>query len=256
MGFDVRYKKRNTVANVNGNTIVWRYMGHEKFIRLIRDSSLWFSRASAMSDKYELTIPEHSIEAFRKHLIESGVSKKKIESKEYDYYWENEPNKESSLINCWSRDRDENYALWKIYLGGDKDGVGIRTTAGKLRNSLIQKQNSINYSTDFKFSMGEVKYSHYIKYDELNPVSVLTTKKPFYKFENEIRLFALEQDYAHSLLSGNTKGINVPVDLDVLLQEVYISPFSTLSYRKEVESLLRSYSNMKERIKLSQVWDS
>ena len=255
MGFSVKYKKRDIVTKVNGNSVVWRYMQHDKFVRLVNNSSLWFSRASAMTDKYELTIPEQSRDAFRRHLTEAGVSKEKLESKENDYYWENEPNKESSLINCWSKDRDENYALWKIYLGGDKDGVAIRTTAGKLRKSLIQKEESINYSPGFKFSMAEVKYRHYIKYDELNPVSVLTTKKPFYKFENEVRLFSLEEDH-HSLLSHDDKGVNVPVDLDVMLQEIYISPFSTLSYRKEVELLLRSHSNMKEKIKLSQVWDS
>ncbi len=44
------------------------------------------------------------------------------------FYWSTNPMKELVLINCWSINPHESYALWKIYLGGEKNGVAVRST--------------------------------------------------------------------------------------------------------------------------------
>jgi hypothetical protein len=52
------------------------------------------------------------------------------------FYWNTNPMKDLVLINCWSVNQYENYALWKIYLGGEKNGVAIKSTVSKLRKSV------------------------------------------------------------------------------------------------------------------------
>lgn len=50
--------------------------------------------------------------------------------------------KELVLINCWSINPHENYALWKIYLGDEKNCVTIKSTVSKLSKSVVYGKDS------------------------------------------------------------------------------------------------------------------
>jgi hypothetical protein len=240
----------------NGNSSVWRYTDLEKFRKLIVDRSLFFCNASRLSDQYEVTIPDSTVETWRQQLAQQGYSKSDVE---VDIEirlngWQQGALKDLTLINCWSVTPDESYALWKIYLGGKADGVAIRTTASRLKRA-IQQGDDPYPETVF---IGRVRYHNHIKNDELSRFRIVTTKKTFYRFEEELRLFILN----YPLSEGGwvpsydiAIGRNVKVDLSALIQKVYISPFATESMRNEVNALLLSANLPTECIRESEIRD-
>ena len=44
----------------HGNTVIWRYVGLDKFLDLLISQELFFSNAAKMSDKYEGLIPKRN----------------------------------------------------------------------------------------------------------------------------------------------------------------------------------------------------
>jgi len=126
-------------------------------------------------------------------------------------------------VNCWTISQHESYALWKIYLGGSKAGVAIRTTISKLRNSI----NSVKQDFDEDIFIGKVQYSDFID-EPSNRFKIITTKNKFYDYENELRLIIIN----YPLSEGGIKvpynisyGKFVQVNNEKLINEIYLSPF-------------------------------
>lgn len=217
------------VDTPHGNFSVWRYMAHWKFESLVRDASLYFPNAARLSDQYEVTVPESSLNIKRKALMSQGLRGRDLEEEMAVFHWEMDPKKELVLANCWSLTPYESYALWKIYLGGEKNGVAVRSTVSSLRRAL--ERGGDPYPEEF--FIGKVKYKTHLRPDELARLSVITTKKPFYDFEKELRVFICN----YPLSEGGYEppyeidvGRTVNVDLAELVQSIYISPFADSDY--------------------------
>jgi len=240
----MKYRKSDYLEIPHGNSFVWRYMNDKKFTDLLKKDSLFFPNANKLSDKYEVSVPDSVIIKKRKELESSGLYGRELEEEMASFYWYANPMKDLVLINCWSINQHESYALWKIYLGGEKNGVAIKSTVSKLKKS-VQIGNDI-YPEEF--FMGKVKYKKHLNPDELSRLSVITTKKPFYDFERELRLFILN----YPMSEGGTEtpydmtiGRSVKVDLDVLVKEIYISPFADESYKNKVQRLIENSLSVK-----------
>jgi len=225
-----------------------------KFSQLLEGSSLFFPSANKLTDQCEVAVPESVEKQKREELKEKGLSGRDLEEEMASFYWSTNPMKDLVLINCWSITPHESYALWKIYLGGEKNGVAVRSTISKLRRSVENGKDS--YPEEF--FIGKVKYKKHLNQDELSRLSVITTKKPFYDFEKELRLFVL--NYPRS--EGGTVppydisiGRNVRVNVGELINEIYISPFSTKAYRNEIKDLLKKSSLSGIVIKESEIRD-
>ena len=233
----VKYRKSDYLEVPHGNSTVWRYMNTWKFSQLLERSSLFFPNANKLTDQYEVSVPDSVEQKKRKELEKQGLYGRDLEEEMASFYWSTNPMKDLVLINCWSINPHESYALWKIYLGGEKDGIAIRSTISKLRRAVEKGKDA--YPEEF--FIGKVKYKKHLNHDELSRLSVITTKKPFYDFEKELRLFVL--NYPRS--EGGTVppydisvGRSVRIDIGELIHEIYISPFSTKEYRHEIHNLL------------------
>ena len=229
-------------------------MNTRKFSQLLDNSSLFFPNANKLTDQYEVALPDSVEKQKREELQNQGWRGRDLEDEMASFYWSTNPMKNLVLINCWSINPHESYALWKIYLGGEKNGVAIKSTISKLRRSVENGKDS--YPEDF--FIGRVKYKRHLNQGELSRLSIITTKKPFYDFERELRLFVLN----YPLSEGGTvppydinTGRSVRVDIGELIHEVYISPFSTEDYREEVESLFRKNKIFDFVLKESEIRD-
>ena len=116
----------------------------------------------------------------------------------------------------------ESYALWKIYLGSAGSGVGIRTSVSSLKKSLEK--------SEIEIQMGEVSYTNYL--ENINKYYIMTRKSLFYRYEEELRLFVDQVDGFELRKIGkrqtaakNPNGLKDPIDINELIQEIYISPF-------------------------------
>lgn len=249
------YRKSEYLESPHGNSSVWRYMKDWKFESLLDESSLFFPNANKLTDKYEVSIPESSFKKKRSELKTEGLSGRDLEEEMASFYYCNaNPMKDLVLINCWSVNPHESYALWKIYLGGEKNGVAVKTTVSKLRKSVENGKDK--YPEEF--FLGKVKYKKYLEQNELSRLSVITTKKPFYDFEKELRLFIL--NYPRS--EGGTVtpydmsvGRSVKVDIKELIHEVYISPFADDSYKNKIEKIIMRKKLNGVNVKESEIRD-
>ncbi|MDP2431114.1 MAG: hypothetical protein Q8O33_03690 [Pseudomonadota bacterium] len=229
-------------------------MAHWKFETLLSEKSLFFPNANKLSDQYEVTIPDSTLASKRRHLENNGYKGDNLEEKMAAFHWETNPIKDLVLANCWSVSQHESYALWKIYLGGEKNGVAIRSTLSSLKKAIINGGDP--YPEEFY--MGRIKYRAHLKYDELARLSIITTKKPFYDFEKELRVIIIN----NTLLDGGatppydiSKGRSVNIDLSTLVHCIYVSPFSEPSYSRDVGSILKSSKLKAGLLKQSDIRD-
>jgi len=250
----MKLEKSEYLETPHGNSSVWRYMNVWKFDKLLEESSLFFPNATKLSDQYEVEVPESTINKKRSELISRGLTGRDLEDEMASFYWNTNPMKGLVLINCWSVNPHESYALWKIYLGGEKNGVAVRSTVSNLKKSVEKGGDS--YPEDF--FIGKVRYKKHLKHDELSRLSVITTKKPFYDFEKELRLFILNYPLSEGGKVPPYKmgvGRSVKVDLPVLVNEVYISPFADESFKNDIQRKLSANGLSNIIIKNSEIRD-
>ena len=235
------------------NRVIWKYMSLDKFLYLLMQGKLIFNNASRFSDRNEGKIPEATQQYLRKHWREymSEVDGDGIAFEDYIKQKHNEVVR--FWLNCWSMNRNESYALWKIYLGGSKAGVAIRSNVPRLKKA-IDKANILEEPDVF---LSEVQYSDYMKPTHLSPWRILSTKSPHYEYERELRLIVHPDPNNPSHLELHRKPvIGISVDLNELVDELYLSPFVGRWFRKSFRGLLEFCSaNLSSRIVSSLVQD-
>ena len=147
-----------------------------------------------------------------------------------------------TLISSWNAAENESFALWKMY-AKDKLGIAIKTDFERLKKAF-------DYAIEDIY-IGEVSYfdKENPKYD-LGKFSTLLTKNVHYSFENEVRCLTRLED------EENLKSKNIKVNLNELIDEVYLSPFAFESGLHEVIELLKDKHKLNFNIKMSEISDS
>jgi hypothetical protein len=242
----------------HGNSYVWRYMSAEKFERLLVEQSLYFCNAKRLSDKYEVTIPDSTVASWRKELRAQGYDGADVEIEVQIRLasWQNGGMRDLTLINCWAMRRDESYALWKIYLDGNPDGVALRTRYATLNRAISLGRDA--FAEDY-FG-GLVRYRNHLSPEDAKVrFNIVTTKKTFYDFEHEVRLFILNyqgSEGGYETPYDITQGRLVRVDLPVLVTDVYVSPFASPNFRKELPRLLKRHGLASAHVRESEILET
>ena len=109
----------------------------EKFLDLLVHKRLFFVNAGKLTDAYEVSIPRKVIKKKKNDLRKTGLSDRDLDEEIAAFEWQHSPMRKLTLVNCWSFGRYESYALWKIYLGGSKAGVAIRSSVSRLKKAII-----------------------------------------------------------------------------------------------------------------------
>ena len=223
---------------------LWRYMDLAKFISIICTKVLYFSAASSFDDPFEgakgiaerkETWDDFYLDFFREAVLTdpgqntSKLTSEKIESdaqrllKDIDAYGVNSRN--HKYISCWYSNEYESEAMWKIYSMNVSNAVAIQTTAEHLYLAL----NRSSYIT-----IGKVKYIDYNK--QYTPINgSFWFKRKAFEYENEVRAVITSAKN-----QGN--GIGIPVDIDTLIDCIYISPYAPRWFENVVQSIVEKYS--------------
>lgn len=240
-----------------GNRTIWRYMGLEKFLHLITTNQLYFCRASEMTDKRELSLPLNQEEAQQEKLMSTDMRAYLSDRTHYDRIAKMRARvdelKTRIYLNSWSIAKHESYALWKIYLGGSRAGIAIKSTVSSLLNAMTDLKR-----TDVQ--VASVNYTDYVRELALRDEDYILNKSQHYDFERELRLYI---DQAPIPFDPNmpqpmqTYGIPIKVDLNVLIKEIYLSPFAMGGFRKTFEDAIRKINpEVNAKIFTSAVRDS
>lgn len=220
------------------NTVIWRYMNFVSFYSIVISKALYFKRIDKYTDKLEGTIFKKTVEELYKRRLDYPFTKdvearKAAENEKLNI----ETYKAWTLSNSWIISEDENYLMWKTYLDGHKEGIAIKTTVSKLNECLGDNK-------EFEVFTMPVSYEP-LKTNQLDVYHVSHNKRQYYKSENEFRATIQFQFNVNRKTGERTPkfddGTNVKVDLEKLIDEIYISPFAGDWFYELVESLRKEH---------------
>jgi hypothetical protein len=233
-------KASNHLKKVDDKTIIWRYMDFVSLYHLITTGKIYFRRLDKYSDKLEGTLCEKTQKELYHHrhsFLSTSKDEAEIWAKNEILNIENF--KAWTLSNSWIMNETDSFAMWKIYC--PQNGIAIKSTVEKLKRSLEENKHEIY--------IGAVNYE-IVKYPDLNQFTVSTNKRKYYSFENEIRAlminqFNVEKDGAKNRwIPQYYDGLEVPIDLSLLIDSIYVSPFTGKWFLDCVKKLVKEKLNI------------
>lgn len=202
----------------NEDLKIWRYLSLAKFISILEDKALYFTRSDRFKDPLDgRYLPGKDprgtyILAEDKAKFQNGEEKtiKKVGGQPVRDLADSQ--RPSILINCWQINENESSVMWNS-LKSD-DGIAIQSSLHKLEKALKGQPNTI------------IRPVKYLDYDVEEPPStnlfdVFFHKRAMFTDERELRIvvhsFAVNgQPVEHGAL--------IPIDISLLIEAVYISP--------------------------------
>lgn len=190
---------------------LWRYLTPTAFLSTLLGRSLFFATLDSFEDPFEGVPPTAVLEAARqqRHPHSSDAARRLQQWKAMI-----DRCRETICASCWHVGDVESEAMWKLY-GRFEDGLAIVSSLPSMRAAFGDHDVAgglIDYSGR-EFEPGDA--------DE-NLLRWATTKRPSYQHENEFRLLARRDGrYGTQQRRG---GVSVPVDPDVLIESVVLSP--------------------------------
>ena len=200
------------------NTIIWKYLDLSKFLDLLMSEKLFMSRSDKFEDQYEGTFSEPTFEEIKKLSIDNSDFLK--------YY---KTHREKVAISSWHINEYESFAMWQIFTQ-NSEGLAIQSTIGRLQESLVPEIN-------FKQYIGEVNYIDYkkehIPFDDM--FFPFLFKRKSFQYEGEVRIIT---DIGKSDIKIN-EGLKINVDINQLIEKIYIHPKSENWYKNLVIQLVK-----------------
>ncbi|ESU22816.1 hypothetical protein FEDK69T_17190 [Flavobacterium enshiense DK69] len=201
----------------NPDTIIWKYMDMSKFLDLLISGKMFMSRSDKFEDQYEGTFSEPTFEEIKK------ISQNN--PKFLNYY---KSHRENVVISSWHTNEYESFAMWQIFTKNN-EGLAIQSTIGRLKEALQKERFTEQY-------IGEVNYIDYKK--ELIPFDdaffPFLFKRKSFQYENEVRIIS---DVTSQKLTIND-GLKIDVDINKMIEKIYIHPKSENWYKKLVIELV------------------
>lgn len=215
------------------DTPIWRYMGLGKFASLIQTSQLWFSHTSKFDDPYEGRYSKQAAEEVIRERWGGEFSEEDTE-----YFMERDAD---DYASCWNIKHNQSVALWKLYIEGN-NGVAIKSTVGELRRAVDRLSDQ---QIEHRMEFGKVNY-HITGDEPMGYYAPVFTKREIFEFESEYRAVltvfqSLEDVEIDGVKIKPNVGIGMKIDLDTLINEIYISPGASGYLREVVECLLKDH---------------
>ncbi|WP_026706836.1 hypothetical protein [Flavobacterium frigidarium] len=200
------------------DTIIWKYLDLSKFLDLLMSRKLFMSRSDKFEDQYEGTFSEPTFEEIRKLSIDNP-----------DFLKFYKTHRERVAISSWHINEYESFAMWQIFTQ-NSEGLAIQSTIGRLQESLHLENN-------YKQYIGEVNYidykKEYIPFDDM--FFPFLFKRKSFQYEREVRIIT---DVKENKITLND-GLKISVDIEKLIENIYIHPKSENWYKNLVIQLVK-----------------
>lgn len=221
------------------DTILWRYMDLAKFISLLKDKALYMTRADMFEDPFEgavglLRNQKEYDESFIKFYstilgddIEEGAPSRDPKLLTENIHWANDMLRKNSFVSCWNEGKVESIAMWKLYApASHSQGIAIKTNYARLKDSIGRK-----------VEIGRITYSDYA----VNPPGIndaIWTKRLSFEYEHEVRIRIFSPK---GLQKNPPEFLMLPVELEKLIDAVYVSPMAKTWFLEVVRDVLSRY---------------
>ena len=232
------------------NSKIWRYMDFTKFVSLIDKNILFFTRVDYLDDNFEGSFSRVFIAP---KLYPKRMSKEQIpqwlEKTRRDFSFLNNALRRSTAVNCWHINEYESAAMWKLYLKSD-EGIAIQSTYRRLTESFDDyKDNDV--------WVGVVNYIDYEKepMPQENIYSPFICKRKSFEHEKELRAVIVNRSKSefpvvplhipddlpkYYSLEEISSGLEVPVNVEKLIENIYVSPTAKSWFKDLVISVLKN----------------
>lgn len=228
----------------NENARIWRYVDFTKFASLLDKSALFFSRADRLGDPFEGSYSKANVklrpEVYKEKIAPSALKDLSQFHKVLIKY---------TAVNCWHLSEYESAAMWKLYLKSN-EGIGIRSSYSLLKTALKDESHNVH--------IGRVKYIDFQEdwMPEGNTLYPFVHKRKSFEHEKELRAVIQELRYKKSGEIDWSKplcddGIYVQVDLDMLIDRIYLAPTSPKWLFELVKSITKKYKLDKDVLQSS-----
>jgi len=246
------YEPHPDIDTPADETIIWRYMDLPKLLALLRSSSLYLCRLDCLRDPWEGQWPGKVQELLRAALtrdFNAGSAGAVVD------FLKQLP--KSLFVSCWHESSCESAALWDQY--GHSRGLAIRSTIGQMKRSIRHVEPP--------FFIGRVDYLDYGKPEQLqiekwsnfNAIKPAFLKRTSFEHEHEVRtlLWTWPSPKEGEKIDWSTaeRGKELPVDLDALIDSIYISPESPAWLVEPIQELLRKFDLPDVVVRRSELYD-
>lgn len=217
------YEEHPNITAVDPIRKVWRHIDFVKFVSLLEERSLYFSNVkNFQDDPYEGSITK--------------IMKDKLKSTPAGEHNIMSMNHVRGLIyvSCWHLHEYESAAMWKQYASFGP-GIAIQSTVQRMKNALKNTAERIH--------IGQVQYIDYNlhEFPNMNILLFALHKRLFFRADEELRMLALEPPLG---LSGRL----INIDLEQLIERIYLSPGSPKWFEELVRKTLDRYGIKKDII--------
>jgi len=225
-----KYGEHEIFENPNNSAKLWRYMTFTKFLLLLERKALFFCRSDKLGDLFEGSYPKNNVKNRSNYTL--GILSKVFKEV-----------RKFMLLNCWNLSECESAALWKLY-AKDNEGIAVQTTFKRLKASFGSEGSEVVH-------IGKVNYIDYTKesFDERNCFfTPFLHKMKSFEYEQEVRAISMKvPNYIKDNIELKTTpavfsvGGYIDINLDTLIEKVYVAPTAQEWFRDLVESAIKKY---------------
>jgi len=227
----------------NQNAKIWRYMDFTKFVYLLEKESLFFNRSDKFEDPYEGSLNQFTIDQYRQGYFRTVNAEEEMKELIFNSMLKDfEVSRKWVTINCWHMNEFESDAMWKLYLKSN-EGIAIQSTYDRFCKSFNKTEESI--------FIGKVQYEDFNVFNIplSNDLYRYLVKRKSFEHEKELRAVNWEvpssEDeggkYVDYSLTPPAFGKNIDIDINMLIERVYIAPDSPSWIKKLVDAMLKKY---------------
>ena len=206
-------------------TKIWRYMDFTKFMSLLQFQKLFFTTTRLLDDKFDGSLANVGVVG----IAVFGMPDLSVENIQQSLLYP----PSGMAISCWHMNEGESAAMWKAY-AFNSGGVAIQSDVSRL-------ESAGNYS-EVKVVQGKVNYGLKDLGVGFNHVSPFFYKRSSFAYEQEYRVLVyVGEDHVKREKLQREGGLFIPMKLEVLIEKIYIAPFSPPWFSHLVKNVIRKY---------------
>lgn len=218
------YKKHPDLHIPQQSQVIWHYFSLSKFLGFIDGSSIYLCRHDKFDDGFEGSLSVMDKRYFDR--MNPGLHEYITGDKMGCFYY-----------NCWTQSDIDEYVLWNTY-ASLQDGIAVRSTVERLIGSLdVDKENDV-YISDVQYIDYSKDYTFRKTGGVVNILAPHFTKRDYFASEKELRVMHVNPT---GKFDTSPKGIEVRVDLQKLIDKVYVAPFSFEWLKTVIANILKKY---------------
>ena len=241
------------------NTVIWRYLRFDRFVWMLRERKLWFSRPFKFEDRWEGLFPPAYRKKAREYAQANNIPFGELDQ---DLLKRLLKNRYAHFVNCWHVGEHESDAMWRLYALAP-NGIAIQSTVGDVNQYLVPRPH------------GSEAVTYYDPSDDICSPTIFSGPHDFcfkrnsFAWEQEYRFWFCDNNLLQNIEAGKAfwEGFLSP-ELQVhisqmrrIVKKVVVAPGASDEFIKEVMAACSKHLTGRPRIVVErsysdQTWES